>query len=123
MVPCSAGDAEDASSEYGNNHKNGSDSDGSIANAGRGRSSVADRRQNDVKREKTEPVPVSPPRKSVIEAGHEAEEGSQIKVKFDTGHWFSGIISKVDKQRCEQFSAHSRVWDLICCCTYQVPGV
>lgn len=52
-----------------------------------------------MKREKREPVPVSPPRQSVIAAAHEAEEGSQIKVKFDTGHWYGGTILEVDSQR------------------------
>lgn len=47
-----------------------------------------------------EAEPVSPPRQSVIAAAHNAEIGSQIKVKFDTGHWYSGTILKVDPQRC-----------------------
>ena len=47
-----------------------------------------------------EAEPVSPPRQSVIAAAHNAEVGSQIKVKFDTGHWYSGTILKVDPQRC-----------------------
>lgn len=94
-------EAEDAASD-GSNHKIESESDGSVATSGRGRSSLHDRRQgtgNAVKREKTEPVPVSPPRQSIIAAAHEAKVGSQIKVRFDTGDWFSGIISEVHKQR------------------------
>lgn len=96
----STGDAEDAVSD-GSNHKIESESDGSVATSGRGRS-FHDRRQgtgNAVKREKTEPVPVSPPRPSIIAAAYEAKVGSQIKVRFDTGDWFSGIISEVHKQR------------------------
>lgn len=50
-----------------------------------------------------EAEPVSPPRQSVIAAAHNAEIGSQIKVKFDTGHWYSGTILKVDPQRCGWF--------------------
>ena len=46
---------------------------------------------------------MSPPRQSVIAAAHNAEIGSQIKVKFDTGHWYSGTILKVDPQRCGWF--------------------
>ena len=98
----STGDAGDAPSD-GSNPKIESESDGSVAPSGRGRSSLSDRRQgtgNAGKREKTEPVPVSPPRQSIISAAHDAEVGSQIKVRFDTGDWFSGIISEVDKQRC-----------------------
>lgn len=80
-----------------------SDSDSSVTITGRGRSSAPDRRRlgsgSGVKREKREPVPVSPPRQSIIAAAHEAEVGSQIKVKFDTGHWFGGTILEVDSQR------------------------
>lgn len=52
-----------------------------------------------MKREKLDPVPVSPPRQSIIAAAHEAEEGSQIKVKFDSGHWYGGTVREVDRQR------------------------
>lgn len=83
-------------------NSDGSDSDGSAMITNRSRSSVQDRRMGSggaVKREKLEPVPVSPPRQSVIAAAHEAEEGSQIKVKFDDGVWYGGTVRKVDKQR------------------------
>lgn len=101
----SSGDGEEDSSDDADsdNNSDASDSDASIVNAGRGRLSAQDRRLGSgsawVKREKREPVPVSPPRQGVIGAAHEAEEGSQIKVKFDTGHWYGGTVLEVDSQR------------------------
>ena len=102
-MPFSSGDGGEDSSENADSANSGaSDSDAPATSSGRGRASTADRRVSSggvVKREKREPVPVSPPRQSVIAAAHEAEEGSQIKVKFDTGHWYGGTILEVDSQR------------------------
>ena len=102
-VPFSSGDGGEDSFENADSGNSGaSDSDAPAAgSSSRGRAST-DRRVSSggvVKREKREPVPVSPPRQSVIAAAHEAEEGSQIKVKFDTGHWYGGTILEVDSQR------------------------
>lgn len=69
----------------------------------RGRATVPDRRHgsgSSAMPKQKEAEPVSPPRQNVIAAAHNAEVGSQIKVKFDTGHWYSGTILKVDPQRC-----------------------
>lgn len=82
-------------------NSDGSDSEAS-ATMGRGRTSAPERRPGAgsiAKRERLDPVPVSPPRQSVIAAAHEAEEGSQIKVKFDSGHWYGGTVRNVDSQR------------------------
>lgn len=102
----SFGDGDDDGDSLAEADSAGSDasgSDSSVTVTGRGRSSAPDRRRlgsgSGVKREKREPVPVSPPRQSIIAAAHEAEVGSQIKVKFDTGHWFGGTILEVDSQR------------------------
>lgn len=106
-------DDGDSVAEADSAGSDGSDSDSSVTITGRGRSSAPDRRRlgsgSGVKREKREPVPVSPPRQSIIAAAHEAEVGSQIKVKFDTGHWFGGTILEVDSQRW----VHS-----VCVCGY-----
>lgn len=79
-----------------------SDSDDPLTSS-RGRATVPDRRNGSggaAKPKQKDAEPVSPPRQSVIAAAHNAEVGSQIKVKFDTGHWYSGTILKVDPQRC-----------------------
>lgn len=93
----------DSSDDADSANSDASDSDASVTISGRGRASAPDRRLGSgsvAKREKVDPVPVSPPRQSVIAAAHEAEEGSQIKVKFDSGQWYGGTILEVDSQRC-----------------------
>lgn len=92
----------DSSNDADSGDSDDSDSDDSVPLSTRGRSSASDRRLSGCvsKREKREPVPVSPPRQSVIGAAHEAEEGSQVKVKFDSGHWYGGVVLEVDSQRC-----------------------
>lgn len=98
------GHGDDDSSEEGDSgDSDASDSDASVPLSGRGRSSAPDRRLGSggvLKREKKDPVAVSPPRQSVIGAAHPAEEGSQVKVKFDSGHWYGGTVLEVDSQRC-----------------------
>lgn len=106
----SSGDGgdDDSSSEDEDNKSDDSDEesdsdDAAPLTSSRGRATVPERRQGSggaAKPKQKEAEPVSPPRQSVIAAAHNAEIGSQIKVKFDTGHWYSGTILKVDLQRC-----------------------
>ncbi len=104
----SSGDGGDDSSDDddGDNSDDSDESDsddGTPLTSSRGRATVPDRRNGSggaAKPKQKEAEPVSPPRQSVIAAAHNAEVGSQIKVKFDTGHWYSGTILKVDPQRC-----------------------
>ncbi|CAM9732967.1 unnamed protein product [Scytosiphon promiscuus] len=100
----SSGDGGDDSSEDADSDESdGSGSDDAVPmTSSRGRATVPDRRNGSgggTKPKQGEAEPVSPPRQSVIAAAHQPEVGSQIKVKFDTGHWYSGIILKVDRQR------------------------
>lgn len=99
----SSGDGgDDSSEEADSDEMDESDSDDETPmTSSRGRATVPDRRQGSggaTKPKQGEAEPVSPPRQSVIAAAHGAEVGSQIKVKFDTGHWYSGTILKVDKK-------------------------
>lgn len=97
---------DSSSSDDGDNSDDSDESDsddGTPLTSSRGRATVPDRRNGSggaAKPKQKEAEPVSPPRQSVIAAAHNAEVGSQIKVKFDTGHWYSGTILKVDPQRC-----------------------
>ncbi|CAM9661706.1 unnamed protein product, partial [Ectocarpus sp. 8 AP-2014] len=99
----SSGDGgDDSSEEADSDEMDESDSDDETPmTSSRGRATVPDRRHGSggaTKPKQGEAEPVSPPRQSVIAAAHGAEVGSQIKVKFDTGHWYSGTILKVDKK-------------------------
>lgn len=104
----SSGDGgDDSSDDDGDQNSDDSDEmsdsdDAAPLTSSRGRATVPDRRHRSggsAKPKQKEAEPVSPPRQSVIAAAHNAEVGSQIKVKFDTGHWYSGTILKVDPQR------------------------
>lgn len=108
----SSGDGGDSSSSNSDDSDEDSDSDDATPlTSSRGRATVPDRRRHGSggaakqQPKQKEAEPVSPPRQSVIAAAHNAEVGSQIKVKFDTGHWYSGTILKVDPQRCGAVTA------------------
>lgn len=118
MENSSSGDGgDDSSDDDGKSDDSDEDSESDDAapmTSSRGRATLPDRRNGSggsAKQPKQkEAEPVSPPRQSVIAAAHNAEVGSQIKVKFDTGHWYSGTILKVDPQRCDRPTGWLGVW-------------